>query len=75
MTVEREIWTAGRYNGIVCITATLYPSGSIIATAEPDKITEKKMRKALNEEFPSYDFKPLPNSGDCLCLQGERWTQ
>lgn len=52
---ERELWTTGRRGCVACVQVAIYPH-SIVATAEPDHITERMMKKALNREFPRHIF-------------------
>jgi hypothetical protein len=67
----QQIWTNGRKGGVACVTATVYDSGAIIASSEPERITEHQMRRALAREFPDVEFSMSRGRGDGLFMEGE----
>ena len=54
--VFKEIWTIGRRQALVCVTAIEYENGAIVASAEDDKITDAQLRRALKREYPHHTF-------------------
>lgn len=69
---SQQIWTNGRKGSITCITATVYENGAIVASSEPEHITEHQMRKALEREFPGVEFSVSHGRGDGLFMEGRR---
>lgn len=69
---KREIWTKGRKDGMACVTAFVYDNGSIVASSEPEHITEFQMHKALIKEFPGVEFSVSQGRGDGLFMEGEK---
>lgn len=65
----QEIWTTGRRGCVACIQASIYEN-SVVASAEPDHITERQMEKALRREFPGYQFQISKGRGDGLFMEG-----
>jgi len=72
MYEERELWINGRRGCTACMTVTIYEH-SIVATADPDKITESAMKRALRREFPEHTFY-TGNGADYLRVDADRWT-
>ena len=73
MNENFKLWTDGRRGCVACVTVTVYQD-SIVATADPEKITEKMMRWALRKEFPRHTFYLERDGGDCIRLQADRWN-
>ena len=72
MYEERELWINGRRGCNACVTVTIYKH-SIVATAEPDKVTVGAMKRALRREFPEHTFY-TSNGADYLRVDADRWT-
>ena len=70
---EREIWTGGRKGCNALVTATIYPD-SIVATADPERITEFQIVRTLRRHFPTHTFYREGDGGDYMRLQADRWT-
>jgi len=70
----QEIWTSGRKGGIACVIATVYDNGAIVASSEPEQITEYQMHKALEREFPGVEFSMSQGRGDGLFMEGMKCT-
>jgi hypothetical protein len=69
---SQQIWTNGRKGGIACVTATIYENGAIVASSEPEHITEHQMHKALEQEFPGVEFSISRGRGDdYLFMEGQ----
>ena len=68
----QQIWTNGRKGCLACVTATVYGNGDIVASSEPEHITEHQMHKALAREFPGVEFKVSLGRGDGLFMEGRR---
>lgn len=69
----RELWTDGRRGCVACISIDIYPH-SIVATADPERITQRMMERALDREFPRHTFYPSNKGGDYLRADADRWT-
>lgn len=70
---ERKLWTSGRRGCNACINIIIYPH-SIVATADPDSITERMMERALFGEFPRHHFCFNDTGGDYIRADADRWT-
>ncbi len=68
----QQIWTNGRKDGIACVTAYVYENGAIVASSEPEHITEYQMHKALEGEFPGVEFSVSHGRGDGLFMEGTK---
>jgi len=66
----QQIWINGKRGGLACVTTTIYDNGAIVASSEPEHITEHQMHKALAEEFPGVEFSVSPGRGDGLFMEG-----
>ena len=72
MSYQAQIWTNGRRGCIACVTAIVYENGAIVASSEPEHITEHQMHKALAREFPDMEFSVSRGRGDGLFMEGRR---
>ena len=68
----QQIWTNGRRGGMACVTAVVYEDGAIVASSEPEHITEHQMHQALAQEFPGVKFSVSQGRGDGLFMEGRR---
>ena len=50
----KQIWTTGKHDALVCITAAIDANGAFMAAAEDEHITENQFRNAVQEEYQDY---------------------
>lgn len=72
MSKIKQIWTSGRKGNMACVSATVYEDGAIVASSEPEHITEHQMHKALGQEFPGVEFSVSHGRGDGIFMEGNK---